>query len=274
MTIHREYRGLPRAVAGGMQAEAARARTSPALRSSRARGASATPLPRSARRLGVAALLVAALACRPYVQGNGVFLEEDRSPSVGPFTGVHVEDGIDATVTSGAATQSVVVSGDANVVKYVKTEVKTETVRGVAVGVLHVSVDVPGGEFETTIPIRAVIRVRALGFAAASEDARIDVADAATPELVIEARGGSQVSVRGLGGTSLYATLDAAALDAGSYAVSFAEVNLTAKSFAQLRADVTVTGSVQGASTVENLLGTGVCDVTKDEASTVRCNAP
>ncbi|HEY6098390.1 MAG TPA: DUF2807 domain-containing protein, partial [Anaeromyxobacter sp.] len=83
--------------------------------------------------LAAAALLSVAGAlagCQPYVQGNGVYREERRN-DLGAFTGVHLEDGIEATVTAGIAQQMVTVSGDANVLPYIETEVRTEAGRKV-----------------------------------------------------------------------------------------------------------------------------------------------
>jgi hypothetical protein len=228
---------------------------------------------RAARLLGTV-LAGALAACEPYVQGNGVYLEEDRSGGVVPFVGVRVEDGIQATVTDGAAAQTVVVSGDANVVPYIKAEVRTIEVRGAQLAVLHLTLDPPGDDYGVTIPPRAVVRATELGYVAAAEASKVNAFDAATAAMVVDGHGGSEVTLRGPGGESLHATLVAAALDAGSYAVDLAEVSLAAGSRAELHAQVTVTGEAQGASAVDNLLGTGTCDVTLDETSTLACHGP
>jgi hypothetical protein len=226
-----------------------------------------------ARHLGVVAAAALA-ACEPYVQGNGVFLEENRA--VAPFEGILVEDAFQATVTDGAAAQDVAVSGDANVVQYMKAEVKTIDVRGSPLAVLHVSIDVPGGDYGVTIPPRVVVRATELRYVAALEAARAEVSDGATGAMVVDAQGGSEVTLRGAGGESLHATLVAASLDAGSYPVDLAEVSLAAGSRAKLNADETVTGSAQGASTVDNRSGNplAVCDVQHDASSTVTCHPP
>jgi hypothetical protein len=229
---------------------------------------------RAARRLGAALAAVALAACEPYVQGNGVYLEEDRSGSVGPFVGLRVEDGIQATVTDGAAAQGVLVSGDANVVPYIKAEVKTIEIRGAPLAVLHVTLDPPGDEYGVTIPPRAVVRATDLRYVAAAEASKVNAFDAATTAMVVDGHGGSEVTLRGAGGESLHATLVSASLDAGSYAVDLAEVSLAASSRAELHAQVTVTGAAQGASAVDNLLGTGTCDVTLDATSTLACHDP
>jgi hypothetical protein len=105
----------------------------------------------------------------------------------------------------------------------------------------------------------------------ALEAAKVDLRGAATAHLVVDGRGGAEVLVRGAGGTGLDATLDDAALDAGSYVVDAADVVLTSRSRVELHADGAVLGSAAGGSEVDNQLGTGACAVTKDATSLVTC---
>jgi hypothetical protein len=273
MAYHRETGGVPRALAAGAAATLALVRTRCAPGAPNPRGVRVTGRSRAARLVG--AVLAAALtACEPYVQGNGVYLEEDRSGGIAPFVGIRVEDGIQATVTAGAAAQSVVVSGDANVVPYIKAEVRAIEVRGAPLAVLFITLDPPGDDYGVTIPPRAVVRATELGYVAATEASKVNVFDAAAPSMVVDGQGGSEVTLRGAGGESLHATLVAASLDAGSYAVDLAEVSLAGGSRAELHAQGTVTGDAQGASAVDNLLGSGTCDVTLDETSTLACHVP
>ncbi len=223
-----------------------------------------------------AGLLLAALAlaaCEPYIQGNGVYHEEDRTAALGPFAGIRVEEGIAASVASGAADRSVRVSGDANVVRYVRTEVRQETVRGAAVDVLRVWVDAPSGGYSSTYPLRATVRSPEIRFGAAEGDgARIDLQGAAAAELVLEARREGEILVRGPGGPAVHATLADARVDAGGYPTQTAEILLTGASRLELDASVSVTGDAWGTSEVDNMLGgAGTCAVVLHDAAKAFC---
>lgn len=269
MVFPREYRAIPRPRTRPMKAPRPGLPTRSALGSPSRSGAGATPLPRAALRLALAACAAVAVAgCRPYVQGNGFYLEETRSP-LPDFVGIHLENGIDATVTVGPA-QSVVVSGDANVVKWITTEVRTDTVRGEPIQVLYVFV---AQEYGATIPPRAVIKLPKLRYVRAIEDSFADVSAAAAETLVVEADA-SEVRVKGNGGENLYPTLHDAGLDAGSYPVSHVDLVLTGASRLDLRALSVVTGEAHGTSRVYNRLGTlGICGgVVVTESAQVFCN--
>jgi hypothetical protein len=223
--------------------------TRSALGSPSLRGAGATPLSRTARRLALAACAaIAVTACKPYVQGNGVYLEETRSP-LPDFVGVDLESGIDATVTVGPA-QSVVVSGDANVVKWITTDVHTDTVRGAPLRVLHVFVE---HEYGATIPPRAVIKLPALRY--------------------VRAVAGASVAVSGAGAEALVADVHDATVRAGTYQVNTADVDLTGASIIYLRALSAVTGEAHDTSVVDNQLGTpGICSgVVVSGSAQVKC---
>jgi hypothetical protein len=263
MTFHRESPSLSLAE-GGRPAPAF------ALVDPRRRGAGATALPRSAHRLAMLALAAVALACDPYVQGNGVYREVERTP--GPFAGVHVEDGIEATATvsDGAAT-TVRVSGDANVLDYVETEVQRVDVGGESVDVLHVSVDEPSGGYAPTIPIRAVILMPALRYLDAREFSRIEARDVAAPALVVGAAGGSEVEVKGPGGTTLRATLADANGDLGGWPVQDAVVMLTGRSMLDLSASGALSGEAHDTSTLNNLVPAATCALAVFDAATASC---
>lgn len=271
-TISSENCGVPPPVAGRGGGLAACPRTPSALGLPRVRGAGATDRARPSRR-GLAGLcLLAVAACNPYVQGNGVYHEEERSGSLGPFLGLRVEEGITASLAAGAAGRSVVVSGDANVVPYIRTAVAREIVRGSAIDVLRAWVDAPSGGYSSTYPPRVTIQVPEVRFAHAEGDrTRIDLRDVATPELVLEAREQGEIIVRSLGGPALHATVADAEIDAGGYAVDAAEVVLTGASRIELQAGIAVTGEAWGTSEVDNLLGQGVCNVTLHDAATLLC---
>ena len=254
-----------------MEALAARAPTFRALGISCARGPGATPVPRSGRRLALALAVLSCslVACEPYVQGNGVYREEQRSDP-GPFTGIRVESGIEATVTAGAAARSVTVSGDANVVPYIETEVRTDSGQQV----LHVWIS---KAFIGTIPPRAVVEVPSLEYASATEAARITAKGVAAAAFEVVADQGASLALQGAAlpaGESIDARLSSgAALDASAYGVSVgAGVQLSGSSVAKLDCDGPVTGTVTGGSRLDNLAGAGSCSgVTADGSSTLSC---
>lgn len=273
MEFSSERRDLPRREPAAAASPARRRRTPAAIGVPRGCGGTATAP--GAKRPGVTGVLLAALAlaaCEPYIQGNGVYHEEDRTGSLGPFAGIRLEEGIAATVTSGAADRSVRVSGDANVVRYVRTEVRQETVRGAAVDVLRVWVDAPSGGYSSTYPLRATIRAPEIRFAAAEGDgARVDVQGAATADLVLEAGAEGEILVRGPGGPAVHATLDDASVDAGGYPTQTAEILLTGASRLELDASISVTGDAFGTSEVDNLRGAGACAVVLHDAAKALC---
>jgi hypothetical protein len=238
----------------------------------RRRRAGATPLPWYARLVALAFAAVA-LACDPYVQGNGIYLEVERTP--GPFAGVHVDDAIAATVVvSVGAAHTVRVSGDANILDYVKTQVRPVDVRGDSVDVLHVWVEEPSGGYAPTIPIRAVVQLPALRYLGTREAAHLEARDVAAPDLDLEAGGGSDVEVKGPGGTTLHASLGDASADLGSWSVQDAVVTLTGRSSLELVATGTVTGEAHGTSAVNNLVAGATCDVSLFDAARLACGPP
>jgi putative autotransporter adhesin-like protein len=271
MGIQGEHRGVPRRSAHGMEAHAARAPTSHALGFPRARGPGATPVPRSGRRLALALAVVSCslVACEPYVQGNGVYREEQR-PDPGPFTGIRVQNGIAATVTAGAAARSVTVSGDANVVAYIETEVRTDSGRQV----LHVWMSTA---FIGTIPPRAVIEVPSLEYASATDASRIAAKGVAAAAFEAVADEGASLVLQGAAlpaGESIDVRLSSGAvLDASAYGVSGgAAVQLSDGSSAKLDCDGPVTGTVTGGSQLDNLAGAGSCSgVSADGSSKLSC---
>lgn len=232
-------------------------------------------MPGSARLAGLLALVLGALAaagCSPYVQGNGVYGEEVRTPAE-TFTGVQVEDGMEATVVAGAAAQRVVVSGDANLLPYIETAVITDQGSG---PVLHVSIDFHGGSGSPTIPPRVVVSLAELRYLQAADDSHATATGVATPLLTLEAHGKSDLLVSGAGGLRVEVIASESAVDAGSYPVSEgALVDLSAGSRAELQSDGPVAGTVRGGCTLDNLLGAGSCagvTTPPGETATIQCN--
>jgi putative autotransporter adhesin-like protein len=230
----------------------------------------ATAPPRSAR-LAALALAAAALACDPYVQGNGVYLEVQRTP--GPFAGVHVDDGIAVTAAVAAGSgYGVVVSGDANMLDYVRTEVQALDVRGEPVDVLRIWVDEPSGGYAPTIPIRATLQAPGLRYAGAIQAARIEARDVTAADLDVEASGGADLEVKGPGGATLHATVADATADLGSWVVTtYADVMATGHARVEVAATGTLTGEAHGTSVVQNLATAAVCDLASFDTAAVTC---
>lgn len=219
----------------------------------------------------VALAILAGAGCSPYVQGNGVYGEEDRTP-VETFTGIHVSDGIEATVTSGAAQQKVIASGDANLLRdYIKTSVVTDQGSG---PVLHVSIDVAGGSWSSTIPPRVVVDVGELRYVKTESDSHVAASNVSTLLLTLEAQGKSDIFVMGGGGERLEATAIGAVIDADAYPVSGgALVTLSEAGRLTLKSAGPVDGTIHNGCTLVNQ-GTGTCAglvVPQGETATIQC---
>jgi Putative auto-transporter adhesin, head GIN domain len=213
------------------------------------------------------AALIAALSgagCAPYLQGNGLPSTETRQ--VSPFGGVSVGDAIALEVTCGAA-QSVMVSGDQNVLPHILTDVRVDPEHG---AILEVSSDVKSFASET--PLRVVVSMPALSFAAATGLASVVATSVASAALEADASGGGWVRLSGSGGASLAVRATAGSVDARAYPVDDADVTLASGALADLAVRARVSGNASGASTLQNF-GTATCDVTASNDSTVRCPA-
>lgn len=204
---------------------------------------------RAGRTLAALAIVAALGACDADLQGNGVYLEEPRT--VGAFDALRVEDGIAAYVTVGPA-QTVKVIGDSNAVQYIDTSVDPFAV-GSATSVLHVS---SSRALSPIVPPMVVVTVPSLRWAGGQQGSPLQLKRPAGSTAVAP---------------PLAVVLDAASLDATAFPTAGALVALTAGSTARLHSDGPVTGSVTGGSHLDNLLGTGPCDVTTTAGSTVAC---
>jgi hypothetical protein len=218
-------------------------------------------MPRPLRLLPALLALASLSACDTFVAGNGVFREETRV--VDPFDGLDIGFGIETTVTAGAATRSVVISGDENVIQYIDTRVEG----GILVTRLSGT-----GDFSSVHPVRLVISTPELASVRAFGDARVDVIGAAAPAFAVEGVERSVVTLAGAGGASLSVVLDGGArLDAHGYPVDTADLTLAGASRAHVHADGDVTGTAEGQSVVE-VEGGGACLVILSGGSS--CSAP
>jgi hypothetical protein len=296
MAFRDEIRRVSRRLARRRGSRTGEVRTFADVASPRDRRFPATALTRGSAcgsRLALAALLALA-ACEPYVQGNGHFLEENRTSALASFRGVSVEDGVEVTVTANtpAAQRSVVVSGDSNLVPYIRTSIVMDRVPGVPI--LHVSIaDLTGG-YDPTIPPRVVVKEELVEYLRASGKSRIQVQGAATSLLTVAGEDRSEISVAAPAlttdaGDALVVTLAGqSSLDATSYPVkapdatsAAATVTLSGGSRAALHADaaeipltspvqlgVAVTGTASGELTVvDNRRGHGSSEVQLSEAA-------
>jgi hypothetical protein len=216
-----------------------------------------------------------ATACDPYVQGNGVYLEAERTP--GPFAGVHVDDAIAATATvSEGAAPGVHVSGDANLLEYVKTQVRALDVRGVSVDVLHVWIEEPSGGYSPTIPIRASVVLPALRFLGAIGAAHLEASGIAAQELDVTAATGGTLEASGSGGPALYAVVDGASVDLDGYPVAtLADLRVTGRSTGGVSASGTLAGEARGGGTVvTNAATAAVCELATSGGAIGPCAPP
>jgi len=241
------------------------------------RRASTTPLPRSARPFGFAALAVAAAltGCKPYVEGNCVNGSEVRTPTQ-TFQGLRVESAIQATVNAGAAQPKLVVSGDANLLPYIHAEVVPDP-GSVPAGVLRLWIEVPAGNFSICIPPLAVLDTGELSYVGAEGDSHVDLSGLATPLLSVEASGKSAVNVAGAGGGRIQVVASDATVDAAAYPVTAgAQVDLTSGARAELHSDAAVAGTAGAGCTLYNF-GKDACTAVVASGTpppTVLCPVP
>lgn len=266
MSLSRKSRAVPRA-------------TRPALHLAARRRALEVPRLRSAALTRVSGFLAAALValaatgCNPMVQGNGVLREDDRTSKLSPFLGVSAQDGILTDITVGPALR-VVVSGDENVVQYVETTVQTDAALGIQVLVARVSFV---NDYTTRNPLRLTVSVPELRFVRALGTTRAEAQGVGADRFRVEGGDGSTVVVAGAGvgaapalEVALSGGQHGALLDARSYPVTTASVELTGSSRAQLQASGEVTGTAVPPSRVENS-GSGLCSVQDGQGTVVSC---
>jgi hypothetical protein len=215
-------------------------------------------------RLSLASSLALA-ACHSQVSGSGVLGEEVRT--VAPFDAVDISLGIEATVTASAAAQSVILSGDENLLQYVLTTVEA--------GVLTTGLHGTSG-IESIHPLRIVAEAKALHAVRAREAAMVDVKNAGNPSpgfvFNVEATGAGQVQLQGAGGDRLLVNLsNGSGLDAWAYPVNGATVTVGGGSTLRIHSTGDVEGSVSGASRLE-ITGGGTCaalTLSRDSSCTV-----
>jgi hypothetical protein len=229
------------------------------------RGGAATPVSRAGgpparRSAGLLAVLLLA-GCDAYVEGNGKFRQETRS--VAAFEAVRVQSGIAVDVLAGAAAQTLVVSGDENVLQYVETIVRD--------GVLTLRVT---ERFDSKNPLGAAISVPLLrSIAAVDRSTALAIGVDGVDALVVEAVDGATVELHGSGGTSLEARVlggghGASRLRAGDYPVARANVQVLGGSTAVVDVAERVTGTAAGQNVV-TVEGGGACEVSPASACTV-----
>ena len=195
---------------------------------------------------------LALVACTTHVTGNGVLGVEQRT--VPPFDEVAITLGIEATVTAGAATQELTISGDENLLQYILTPVES--------GVLKTRLNGIDG-IESVHPLRITAKVLELHAVHASGASRVDVKGAGSTEagftFEVGASEASGVQLQGPGGGQLLVVLSGgSALDAYACPVAGANVVLSGSSTLRINSAGEVAGSATGASTVE-ITGGGTC---------------
>jgi hypothetical protein len=221
----------------------------------------------------VVAGALAASGCRPYVEGNCVSGSETRTLEA-TFEGVRVENAIHATVTAGVAQPRLVVSGDANLLSYIRTKIEADS-GSVPSNVLHLWIEVPGGTFSPCVPPTAVLDAGELRYIGADGDSDVDASGVATRTLSVGATAKSIVTVTGAGGERIQVEVSDARVDASTYPVSLgADVTLTGGGRASLHSDGPVTGTVAAGCTLQNFGSDACVAVVPQSGATVVCPVP
>lgn len=214
-----------------------------------------TEVASGARRAAAIALLLALAGCDSVIHGNGVFGQETRS--VGPFSGVSIGLGIIGTVRGGASATSVTISGDANVLQYIKTEVVSGVLTTRLSGI---------GAIQSDHPIQLVVATPQLSSAEAWGQSRVGcTAIPETGTFTAKAREGSGLTLAA--GTGVAATLisveaaGTSSIDASAYPAGDGTAALSGASRAivQIAPGGTVTGTVDGSALT--VKGGGACAV-------------
>ncbi len=243
--------------------------TPPPQAAPRTPGAAARDLPSARRSAVVAALALAAagLGCTPYVQGNGVFGEEQRTTKA--FLGVQVEDGIVANVAVGTP-QSVLVSGDANVVQEVATEVVPDAATGFTVLRVHMMVS----QWSSVHPLRVDAVTPELRLLRASGESSVAATGVAATTFTVDGTEDAVLRLSGPGGGDLAVTLAGehvgSLLDASAYPVATAHVDVSSRSRAELDATSQVDGTVTADASVHNA-DPSVCQLTDPTGAAASC---
>jgi len=208
-------------------------------------------------------VLASSPGCERWVVGDGVFAESARN--VATFTGLRVENGIEVNVASGAGSQAVRVSGDENVLQYVKTTVVDDPLGPT------LSVKTTVHHVESTHPLLVTVDVQAFDHVEADDGARVSVENATAGTFTVWANEGASVELAGSGGAHLDATVSGSArLDARSWVAGDARVALVDGGEALLHVDGDVTGTVGSRAMLEND-GEGPCQVTSSSDATIDC---
>jgi hypothetical protein len=206
-----------------------------------------------------ALLLLASAGCSPYAHGNGVYGQETRTVPI--FDGVSIGPKIVCTVRAGAAETSVTISGDENVLQYIKTEV----IGGVLTTRLS-GID----DFQSDHQVQLVVATPLLKSVDAHDGARIvasSIVDKAT--FTATASKGSTVTLAGdtsvVAATLVVSASDTSAIDALAYPTVDATIDLSTAS-ASVHATGTVTGTIAGNSTLDIQGGATCAGVTSTGA--------
>jgi hypothetical protein len=207
--------------------------------------------------LGAGLGLLAASGCTPVVEGNGQYREKTYDVSV--FHGISVGYGVQASVAAGAAKQSVVLSGDANIVgQYLTVEVSNDILETRLIGADHI---------DPKVPVRLVVTVPSLDTVLARDASPVSVVNANTGDFHVSAAGKSSVTVGGQSTGIVYGDLSGGSrLDAKGFPAPSADVQLVEASSAEVQVAGYVTGKAEGASTVR-VWGGGSCAVSLADTS-------
>jgi hypothetical protein len=200
----------------------------------------------------MAAALLFAGGCDSTVHGNGQFRTETRS--VTPFDGVSIGLKIQANVQANAGGYSLTISGDSNVLQYIKTRVNN--------GILETHLE-GIDDYDSVHRVQLAVSTPALFSAVAYNSSDVAVAGLEADSFAATASEGSAIMVAAPASPTeqTFLTVTASgtsAVDASGYPVSGGSVTLSGGSTARVTVNGTITCSVQAGSTLTNL-GSGTC---------------
>lgn len=202
--------------------------------------------------VGAVALLA---ACRDRVEGSGQAVTEQRD--VPPFTELRIRGAVATEVRIGDP-QSVAITGDDNVVRVIKTEVRD--------GRLSIE---PEKSYDSDVPLRVAIVVPELEEIEASGAATVTVSGLDADELSIKASGASMVRASGSAERIDAEASGASRIGLEELTAEEAEADASGASTIEVTVSGQLSGSASGASTV-TYAGNPQVDVSRSGASNVR----
>jgi hypothetical protein len=171
------------------------------------------------------------------IKGSGVAKTEKRN--VGNFKGLDAGGAFQVEVTC-RKEAGLEITGDDNLLKYIKTEVRD--------GILYIKTE--GVKLESKEPLRVVITAPELGNFNISGASKVKVADLKAGAVKINLSGASQMAARGAAQSLVVDVSGASRLDGKDLQASKVDVNASGASKADVYASADLQADASGASSV------------------------